>query len=706
MRSRVSRVVSELVIELEDRWTFARQHGHRVKIAGLLPSSRDSRESSTAALRDMIEGKPVEIAKFISLSGSTVLALVNYKDCPIQDAFPKRQVPMLEPSRWIEPAENKSLVKVFGGIPTNWRNPIAHLPSSKAPFFGNLTYPLKFWRKGYEASKRLVSALYTDSHANREELTRWFNVFLESPQREAPLVVIGMLGVGKSWWIARQLSELPREEYHPILVDLRYCRRAQNLEDSIEDEIGSYLNEYVTDFSWLYSDLAPLYGDDFDPDDPDIRQRLLDFALEFARPGNLTEYNRRRLRFYDRDDSPQLIVAFDNIDNFTEEEQLKVADLCTRIIGSHPGVKVIITLRPCTLFPLSRLGLVSGESISRPVVLKSPKLESVLRRRLGTTSKGEQIDPNEEIAGSSLKWRQLLRICLDSDTKWGMLGFLKDMCATTMLSAERGRSVIPSGATDDLGATYDLRHFIKLVRRVLRSDCLEDLRNVGNNYYGIHALMMRAGEPVLPGDACLFNLFDNERPDLRGNALVRYRVLEYCRLFGDLGQAFDVYFRALGCGESIARAVVEQFQEAGLVKVEYVHGGRGEKMPTRAELTTPGERHLEVIENLWYIICVKTGMHVYPESILRGVDARKQAARFVKSKRILGFYSSHGWVSEELFLEFIGQQEALEQNRIGQFQESHEEWRDQVANMVEKMSSPAEILYWNYHQQLRYWTSG
>ncbi len=206
-------------------------------------------------------------------------------------------------------------------------------------------------------------------------------------------MVIGDVGVGKSWWISYNLMNLDPSEYHVIIIDLRFRKRRENLEQSLEGEINEFLNHYITNLQWIYPDFKSIYGDDFDPDDPKIKEKMRDKALSL----DLSEYNKRRLRYYNDESAPTLIVAFDNIDHFDEDEQLTVLDMCRRIIGSPAGVKVLLTMRPTTRLPKSRLGIFLGYAVPRPVIFESPNLRELVRKRFSTNNEGNRISIRDRV---------------------------------------------------------------------------------------------------------------------------------------------------------------------------------------------------------------------------------------------------------------------------------------------------------------------
>ena len=701
MRAIVNEVISELVIELDQRWTFHDMQGSRVKINGILPGAKSERSKNRTLLTNLIKGKLIIIEEFFFVSDDTVVAFISYNGKLIQDHFPDRKIPTIDPSRWIEPDESELIEKVFGGIPTSRKNPLQKLALHDSAFWDNLNYPTKYWDKNYEQNRKLADSLYSDTHGNKEELDRWFEMLLTNPRREAPLLLHGDVGIGKSWWIAYKLMHLtPAGAYHPILIDLRYCRRGKNLEESIEAELNDFLNYYIRDLSWMYPDYLPHYGKDFDPHNPGIIDAMRKQALGLS-PSELLQ---KRLRFYNNPDAPELIVVFDNIDHFKEEEQTVVIDICARLIGNAAGVKVVIVIRPTTRLKTSRSGAFFGEALTLPVKILSPEVFDVIYQRITHNYKGDVLNPNKKIPSTHLTLVKILEIYRKSDHVWGLAGFVRELCTTEKIRPENSITKTEKDRST-YQCSYDVRHYLKLFRRILRSDCLSELENIGNTYYGIHSLLLRDKEPMSGTDAYLFNLFDNENPEMRGNALIRYRVLEYCKLFKDLGDVFKMYFQALGCGVEVALSVLDLFDDANLIDIETIEDVEGNKIPIRAKLTIPGKRHLEVVTNLWYIISIKTGMHIYKNLILWGEKALLKASQFVSSDERLTYYAEHGWVSEENFIDFLGMQELLETRRIGVFQESHPEWKKQVANMAGKMSSPAENVYYSYHTQIKYWQS-
>jgi hypothetical protein len=698
VNAKVIRILSDTNIQLDRKWTFHDMNGGRVHIAGLLPAEGEEKKTAVTDLVTLLLNKEVTLRDFLYVSSDLLFAVVTYNSKPVQDYFPSRKIPTLEPSRWLEPDETQVIDRVFGGVPIQWSNPIADLPVHLRPYLGNARYPTKPWDRDYPVQHRIVEALFTDSHGNRKQLDEWFRGFLEMTECEAPLLLVGPVGVGKSWWLAHKLMKVDPAKYHAILIDLRHRERGDRLEQSIHYEINEFLNYYIHDMSWLDPDFKAIYGSDFDPDNEEIRAEMRKRAVELS--AMTKEYNLKRLRWYNRKDHPELIVAFDNIDHYTEPEQAIVLDLCHRILGNPPGVKVMVAIRPTTQLPKSRAGAFYGESILPAVYLQSPDIYVLLAKRLATTGHGSKIEPSDAIPNAgALTWEGLLHAYRQSDNAFGLAGLVRQLCSTEKIELP---TTSRKSHTSEAG-TYDVRHYLRLFNRVLLSDTLGSLSNIGNIYFGIHALVLPGEEPMEEGRAYLYNLFDNGYPERRGNALARYRVLEYCALFHDLGEAFDVFCGALGIGERTGRDLIHRFADAGLIEIDKQVDKDDNVISFTATPTVPGRRHFELTTNLWYMICVKTGMHIYKNMVLYDEEAWEKASEFVTSTSVLEFYATRGWVPEEAFIDFIGLQEILESRRIGEYQAAHPEMAEQIGNMAGQLSRPATNLYYAYREQLHRW---
>lgn len=704
METIVTKVLSDLVIKVEVIWTYYGQKGRLIKIAGLLPSDFNNRKSDIELLRTLLTGKKITINKVLYSTSNTLIAFVNFNGKPLQSYFTEREIPDLEPSRFTDPDEKRPITKIVSGIISSWKNPLRYSPQIDAlPCFDNIKYPVKPWEPSYQETKELADALFSPTHSNKQEIDRWVDHFLDSPQREAPFIIAGDVGIGKSWFLAERLMRLPQESYHKIIIDLRYTMRAEDLSEAMQDEILEFLNHYIKGVDWLIPDFESILGKDFDINNDQIKRIMHQKAIEYLTLPPL-RYLRKKIRYYSLPNTPDLIVVFDNIDHFDDTELLTILDMCRRIIGYVDGVKVIMAIRPSTILPKARTGVSLGDSSVHHVVLKSPNIYDVLCKRFSTNTSGVHLDINRKITQTSMSYSQLLTIYKKSDHIFGLARLLKELCYTDSIPSPEDIFSMTQENINLYNDSFDLRHYLKLFRTVVRSNNLMSLENIGKIYYGIHALVLKSNEPMSESKSYLFNLFDNELPDMRGNALIRYRVLEYCKKFKDLSEGtFDLFFDGLGYGANIARNLISVFAEAGLVSVKTVENTTGKVIPIRAEITTAGERHLEIITSLWYIICVKTGMNIYSDYILYGDEAKDQASQFVSNKAIVDDFARRGWVPEKKFIRFLMNQEYLEYKRVGQYCETHPDFQQVLVNFVSQLDSPAHNIHFSYHQQIINW---
>lgn len=527
---------------------------------------------------------------------------------------------------------------------------------------------------------------------------------MTSPQREAPFYIGGDVGIGKSWFIAHKVMNLPENKYHKIIIDLRYTARYDKLGEGIEDEILDYLNHYVTGVQWLYPDFQSIYGDDFDPFDIEQLSQMRITAIDLLKSLSSHRLLRKKLRYYSLEHTPELIVVFDNIDHFEDKELLTVLDMCRRIIGYVDGVKVIIALRPSTILPKARTGVILGDSSQHHIVLKSPDVYDVLKKRFSTNYKGDNLSLDRKIPNTAISFGELLHIFKSSDHYFGMARVLQELCYTDSLPSPDEYIKRDREHRLNYNDSYDLRHYLKLFRTLLRSNNIESFKNIGKVYYGVHALLLKSAEPMSESKSYLFNLFDNELPNMKGNALIRYRVLEFCDKFQNMHDGtFDLLFDGLGYGTGPATKLLNVFKEAGLINFTTVESKEGQTLLIDAVLTTAGKRHLEIITNLWYIISVKTGMNIYSDCILYGEKAIEQAKLFVSNERLLGEYAKRGWVPEMNFIRFLMNQEYLEYLRAQNYCDTHPEMEEQLINLMSHLDSPAHNIHHEYYIQIKRW---
>lgn len=696
---KVLKVISDQVIQVDPPWRHHNLRGNVVSIAGLLPSDRQSRQVNLANLSTLILEKHVKIQKALYVSGDRLCAKLSFSGISLPDHFPERRVPDVPMSRWTEPNVHGALTRVRSGIPYSWQNPLRDPQDGRAPFFGGAKYPTRPWERNYERDLKLAKALDSDTRPINGELHGWFKNFLKAPTADGPALIEGPPGVGKSWFIASRLMSLDARNYHVVIFDLRNVLRGPSLQDALETELDLCLEHLLPTTAWMRTWVEHLYGGAFDPTN---ERQLSDIRTAVLRMSR-SEKNSRRLEYYAMEGNPELVIAFDNIDHFSEKEQETVVDTCRRICGRGVGVRALLAIRPTTLTLKDRWGEFFADGLKRTLHMRSPDVHDVLRRRLTTNQFGETWSPEEQIPGTSVTFGGLCAAYEESEHDNGAAGLLRALCTTARITPLYHVDAKNHETTHEVSPVpldlYDCRHYLRLFRRLLRSNALGGFDRIGSAYYAVQALMLRSDEPLSEVESYLFNLFDNEKPLLTGNALIRYRVLEYFSTVCDPGDTFDFYFDALGYSSSEARAVLDMFSRADLVQIDHDDGGTA----IGSSLTIPGRMHFELVTNMWYIICVKTGMNIYADCVLYDEMARKAAGTIVTNRTLLNNFASKGWVPEEEFIRFIAQEQNLEQERIHSFLESNPDKAKQLAALTRHIGDIAVNLYYAYRDQMQRW---
>lgn len=570
----------------------------------------------------------------------------------------ERRFAVIDDSRFVGTEENEIFDKVRGGIPISWKNPLKDIPDNQKPFFDIIYYPTKRWEKNYHKTEMLVNSLFSDTYANKGNLNRSLREFLHAPQRDAPFRIEGSAGKGKSWFVCNRLMQLYQNKFDVIVLQLNNFMKKGLSENELELKIHMTIDEYFEENlklpEWYIEPETKKRKVDFPLlDDITIQEQLLQnyYAL------SVIEKNNLRFRYICNKNSnynKKLILFFDNIDHYPQHLQEQIVQLCQSFIGDHRSIKMIIAHRSSTTYLKSILSATFADGGGLHVSLSSPKIFDVLDRRFSTNFEGGRINNELPIPGSSFSYKDILSKYKSSNTIFGTASLLHDMCSLSPASAE-----FKTFGKDNNG-TIDIRHYLRLFKCIIESDKLDGFRHINHQYYAIHALMLPFTDKHRERYSYLFNLFDNREPEKVGNALIRYRILEYFLKYHIIDSAFFYsYFFALGYSDTRVLAIYETFKEAALIEEE-IDEKDGER---RGFLTIAGKRHIEVCMNLWYIICIKTGMNIYKKYIRTGDEAIEKAIEYMGRTKV-DFYSKHGWISEDDFINFIYSEECLERERI------------------------------------------
>jgi hypothetical protein len=693
---KVIKIINEQTVQVEPLWHSHGETGKLVQFYGVRPVfDTETRLPCMKVMNELLVDKYITIKRSCYVANGVLVAVAFFKDKMIPEYFPERVFNLEILSRWDFPSEDKAISKIEGGLPIGWTNPIPQIPPDQDPFFRPIPFPTKPWEDDYLDQKYLADSLYSDTHLNKVELDRTIDKLLNDPKRDGGILIEGEIGIGKSWYLSYTLMNLPKDRYHVIIIDFRFIQKGDSLNASLNRELDKFLEHYITGLNWVYPTMMSYLGDKFNPTDRVQIQQMTEYALRMP----IEEKNYYRLNSYALKKYPQLIIVFDNIDQLNSSEQEDLVDYGRRLTGGRSNVKFIFAIRPQTLTIKSRITECYGDGAIKVVNIRCPDIYDILEKRLTHDRNGNSWSLDNKIPNSNWSWRDVLKRYRESE-QWGSAGFIRGLCSTYKIN-NRELFTTNIDRKEENQALLDIRHYQKLFIRLLRSNVLNDFKNIDSLYYCVHALMIRNGGHMDESESYLFNLFDNEQPWQPGNAIIRYRVLEYFSLFKLADKAFDDFFDALGYSSQNAREVLQDFIDAGLIDVYFNQKTR----QTIGELTIPGKRQMEIVLNLWYIICIKTGMNIYTEYIRYGEEAKSIAKKFVNSNILLEHYGRQGWVPEMDFANYIYDQVHLEKIRLSNFLDNNQDdnLSKRIQSMYSKVSNIGENLAYAINNQLVLW---
>ena len=209
------------------------------------------------------------------------------------------------------------------------------------------------------------------------------------------------------------------------------------------------------------------------------------------------------------------------------------------------------------------------------------------------------------------------------------------------------------------------RFACNMMRRLLESNQLKGLDNLGKKQYTIAALML-TDETQSDESAPIINLFNNKEGHDIGNFLIRYRVLEYFyhELSSDPGDIrYKNYFKMLGYDINRVKKVLERMLMASIL-----YSTKG-LTPSQFEdtsidnvgtlkITQTGKTYFDILlKEVWYYIAAK---HEMIENVRKDYLTTDEAKSYV--------YMTH-----KDFSGILKNDEDEERIKIGHFNVKHGE---------------------------------
>jgi hypothetical protein len=533
------------------------------------------------------------------------------------------------------------IVKVSRKV--NWRNPLKDF--EPLPYLSGPKFPVE---RGGPADKKALATLmrfFTTERTAGEIDARAFQQFLKNPGKPV-FVIWGDIGIGKTCFVRYQLHRAYTEEPDKIryeIVDMLHASKS-TAQAILEQHITIAIEHYLSDtFGSVERGLRPYaelrakrrYGQDGTAQEINLEaKRIANEIQSYAGQQKMDAL----LSAIENVEGPNLFIAVDNLDRATDDEQNWLTDLIARML-QNVRIYIIFPLRSSSGILLDE-GKVLGMFPKQEMHLSAVNFRAMLIPRFNMSEPGTDI--------------RELRIPLG----------LKDSSETSTFP-QLLESFLASDASTfvmDLAGTNS-RQFLDFVHRVMYSNQLDSVRNIARPEYCVAALLMHDAGSFTPELSYLVNLFDDDNPDQPGNALIRFRVLEFFKNSKSIRPSerlFTDYFDRLGYISQRLKLVIALFVGARLLKTapvmtaEQIVATDLAKIPSIERVEANVNQYFDkLLRSPWYFICAKRGIHISEHLITQLEDGTENVpdsnfVRFLKEeedeerRRITYFIGKHG----------------------------------------------------------------
>ncbi|HUA21870.1 MAG TPA: hypothetical protein VMB25_24160 [Bryobacteraceae bacterium] len=487
-----------------------------------------------------------------------------------------------------------------------WRNPLSDFtprPYLECPVFPNA--------RGSEPDRKaseVLARFYTSERAHGEDDGPKLRNFIRNPEKQV-FVIWGDIGIGKSWFVRYQLASLMKESkgafYYGVVDMLRAS--TQDARQQLEHQIIEVLEDYFKNaLGGLSKGLKP-YADH--KASSTYTDRASD---EFRAESNRILQESLALRNSERADclldaievadGPPLYIAVDNLDHAVGEDQHLLTDLVARKLH-NAKIYLIFSLRASSRILLDDAKIL-GFFEKIEMHLSAVNFAAMLRPRFTFAKNGEDLKHitlplTNRDGDETITFPELLQMFVES---------------------EAGEFVL------DLAGTNS-RKLLDFVSRVLYSNQLGGIRNIAEPESCIATLLMLDQARFDPELSYILNLFDNNEPNVPGNALIRFRVLEFLNQSGEVSlqeKRLSDYFKSLGyLPEKRIKEVIATFVGAGLAQTnpprtaDNIRESSFHQIGMISLVKNNAAQYFEkLLKSPWYFICVKSDTCV-PESLIR-----------------------------------------------------------------------------------------
>lgn len=478
----------------------------------------------------------------------------------------------------------------------NWHNPIKSL--SRRPFLGEIIFPdNEYSVSGADAYNKLA-LFYSHKRDDTDALDK-LDFFMSSGDHRL-LLIEGSVGIGKTWFI-RHSTQIRKHDYSGRCAVIDMIRSdASNPGKTIYRRIHSILDRFFIAVGTSTTAMIRLSGEiryrtanGINPEDvlTDRQKHELTEEIEQLKSdinGNddlSADLKLGLLEHLPAEESgvlPNLFIVLDNLDRLDLDQQNKVIEASIRIL-SNSRVRLILPLRDTSKFLVNQYSSLSQYT--------------PLRCRLGKLKVADVIQPRFEVHQDGRYFGDSDKVVDGNDTFTfpNLFNYIR---------TGKGFVVI-----DSIGRV-NLRRMIDCLDRLLTSNHLLGLRNIGNIEKTVQSLMLAEGKREDETSA-IIDLFrpPNEHRRTRAS-LCMFRVSERAYHRDELSfedQEHTDFFSALGySGKHIFESVVN-LVGAGVLEssagddVESLRKHRSLKNAGDMRVTPLGKLyHESLLDTEWY----------------------------------------------------------------------------------------------------------
>ncbi|MBN2100235.1 MAG: hypothetical protein JW753_11640 [Dehalococcoidia bacterium] len=501
--------------------------------------------------------------------------------------------------------------KLRSAEPQEWFNPLKDV--HPRPYLADDIWPRDPRTEAWAKQAEVLKSFYCDKRERGEEDLEVLETYLRNP--EGNMILWGDVGIGKSWFIRFELlagrSGMAVLPYHAGIIDML---TGLDTGHAVYTQLGLILEMYFERFCgdthealsvYARFDLARLRRKKDAELTPAERNdaaftasRWLDLRSSGSKQAAMSYVDRLLAALECVPQSELLILVVDNIDKTTDDEQERLAKLAVRLLG-HPKTRLIIPLRKSSRLVMDRFSVLK-EFPCKEMELHPLNLREMLRLRF-CRSKG----------GQSLHGSPIIKDLSDRSE------YTFPRLFETLFGHDE-KDVSDAGDLVLTLASGNAREALQLTERLIYSDQLKGLRHIGAGEYAVAALMLTdTSKPDAPAP-CVLDLFNNEEPSAAGNALIRFRVLEYFWNAGNATPAdvsFKKYFERLGYSTSRVKRVLHLFMMTQLLVSE--EGLSPDNVRARPfdeigslAITPAGKKLRALLDRMWYFVSVKRDVYL------------------------------------------------------------------------------------------------